>query len=358
MSRKPLTGISLKELAQAIEGRLVGSGETIVTGVSSLEHAKTGDLVFVGNPKLHGAARSSKATALLVAEPLDEETRPQILTPNPLYAFARIVREYFIPTPPPKGIAQEVIRGTDVQIGPDGSIHPFVTIGDRVKIGARVTLYPGVFLGDDTVIGDDSTLFPHVTVLQGCTVGARVILHSGTVIGSDGFGYVQHQGRHHKIPQMGNVVIEDDVELGANVTVDRATLGQTIIKQGTKVDNQVQIAHNVQVGENCIIVAQVGVAGSTTIGNSVMIGGQAGLVDHLTVGDGAKIAAGSGLSHNLMPGQIVIGRPAIDHITFLKSQALVPKLPEFRNQLRELQARIEELEKQLTPSRRPSKKKA
>ena len=233
-----------------------------------------------------------------------------------------------------------------------------MTIGDRAKIGARVTLYPGVYLGDDTVVGDDSILYPQVTVLKGCRVGNRVILHSGTVIGSDGFGYVQHQGRHQKIPQMGVVTIEDDVELGANVTVDRATLGQTIIKRGTKVDNQVQIAHNVHVGENCILVAQVGIAGSTTIGNSVMIGGQAGLIDHLTVGDGAKIAAGSGLSHNLQPGQIVIGRPAIDHITFLKSQALVPKLPELRTQLRELQARVEELEKQLAPPRRQQKKKS
>ncbi len=350
--------IRLKELAQAIGGRLQGSGEIIVTGVASLEEAQTGDLVFVANPKLHAVARSSKASAMLVSEPLANETRPQILTPNPLYAFARIVREFFIPIPPPRGIAQEVIRGTDVQIGPDVSIHPFVTIGDRAKIGTRVTLYPGVYLGNDTIIGDDSILYPQVTVLQGCTVGARVILHSGTVIGSDGFGYVQHEGRHHKIPQMGTVVIEDDVELGANVTVDRATLGQTIIKRGTKIDNQVQIAHNVQVGENCVIVAQVGIAGSTTIGNSVMIGGQAGLIDHLTIGDGAKIAAGSGLSHNLMPGQIVIGRPAIDHITWLKSQALAPKLPEFRDQLRNLKARVEELEKQLAPPRRHQKKKS
>ena len=358
MKKQRTSEIRLKELAQAVNGRLQGSGETLVTGVASLEDAKPGDLVFVTNPKLHAVARASKASAMLVVEPLPNETRPQILTPNPLYAFAQIVREFFIPTPPPRGIAQEVIRGTDVQIGPDVSFHPFVTIGDRVKIGARVTLFPGVYLGDDTAIGDDSILYPHVTVLQGCTIGARVILHSGTVIGSDGFGYVQHQGRHHKIPQMGTVVIEDDVELGANVTVDRATLGKTTIKRGTKIDNQVQIAHNVQVGENCILVAQVGIAGSTTIGNSVMIGGQAGLIDHLTIGDGAKIAAGSGLSHNLMPGQIVIGRPAIDHITWLKSQALAPKLPEFRDQLRNLQARVEKVERRVAPIRRPQKKKS
>ena len=358
MLQKHTPGIQLKELARAVQGRLQGSGETLVTGVASLEEAETGDLVFLANQKYHAVARRSRASALLVAKLLPNETRPQILTPNPLYAFARIVQDYFVPAAPPKGIAQEVIRGTDVRIGPDASIYPFVTIGDRAKIGARVILYPGVFLGDDTVIGDDSILYPQVTVLHGCTIGARVILHSGTVIGSDGFGYVQHEGKHHKIPQLGTVVIEDDVELGANVTVDRATFGQTMIKRGTKVDNQVQIAHNVLVGEHCILVAQVGIAGSTTIGNSVMIGGQAGLIDHLTIGDGARIAAGSGLSHNLMPGQVVGGRPAIDHTTWLKSQALTPKLPEFRKELRTLQAQVEELEKQLASVRRHLKKKS
>ena len=285
-----------------------------------------------------------------------EETRPQILTPNPLYAFATLVRQFFIPLPRPRGLAKEIIRGKNVRIGPDVSIYPYVTIGDRVNIGARVTIYPGVFLGDDAVIGDDSILYPQVTILEGCSIGARVILHSGTVIGSDGFGYVQHQGQHHKIPQLGTVMIEDDVELGANVTVDRATFGQTIIKRGTKVDNQVQIAHNVQVGENCILVAQVGIAGSTTIGKYVMIGGQAGLIDHLTIGDGAKIAAGSGLSHDLTAGEVVSGRPAIEHTAWLKSQALVPKLPEFREELRNLQGRIEVLEKQLATTRRQLKK--
>jgi len=355
--RKLNLGIRLKVLAKAVQGRIQGSGENLLTGVASLEEAEPGDLVFVADPKFEAVARQSKASAFLVAKLIPDETRPQIVTPNPLYAFACLVQQFFIQAGPPRGIAQEVIRGADVRIGPEVSIYPFVTIGDRANIGARVTLYPGVYLGDDTVIGDDSILYPHVTVLQDCTIGARVILHSGTVIGSDGFGYVQHQGHHHKIPQMGSVVIEDDVELGANVTVDRATFGQTIIKRGTKVDNQVQIAHNVQIGENCILVAQVGIAGSTTIGKYVMIGGQAGLIDHLTIGDGAKIAAGSGLSHNLTPGQVVSGRPAIEHTTWLKSQALTPKLPEFRQDLRTLQVRVGELEQQLATNRGHPKKK-
>ena len=357
MPRKLNIGIRVKVLAKAVQGRIQGSGEILLTGVGSIKEAEPGDLVFVADSKYEAIARHSKASAFLVSKLIPDETRPQIVTSNPLYAFAYLVEQFFIQTAPPKGIAQEVIRGADVRIGPEVSIYPFVTLGDRANIGARVTLYPGVYVGDDSVIGDDTILYPHVTVLHDCTIGARVILHSGTVIGSDGFGYVQHQGQHHKIPQMGTVLIEDDVELGANVTVDRATFGQTIIKRGTKVDNQVQIAHNVQIGENCILVAQVGIAGSTTIGKYVMIGGQAGLIDHLTIGDGAKIAAGSGLSHNLLPGQVVSGRPALDHTTWLKSQALAPKLPEFRQELRDLQARVEELEQQLGTTRRHPKKK-
>ena len=171
-----------------------------------------------------------------------------------------------------------------------------------------------------------------------------MIIHSGTVIGSDGFGYAQHEGRHHKIPQLGNVIIEDDVELGANVTVDRATFGSTTIKRGTKVDNQVQIAHNVAIGEDCILVGQAGIAGSTRLGHHVMIGGQAGLVDHLTIGDEVKIAAGSGVTHNVNSGMIVAGRPAVAHETFLRSQVLQNHLPEMRKELRALREQVQHLE--------------
>jgi len=220
-----------------------------------------------------------------------------------------------------------------------------------------------VYIGAYSMVGDDSVLYPNVVVREGCSLGARVIVHSGTVIGADGFGYVQHQGRHHKIPQLGGVTIEDDVELGANVTIDRATLGRTIIKQGTKIDNLVQIAHNVTVGEHDIIVAQVGVAGSTTIGHHVMIGGQAGLADHLTIGNQVMIAARAGVNRSIEPNQIVSGAPIMPHETWMKAQAVIPRLPELRQLVRELAHRMERLEAQIKRtkaakrSRKPSRRR-
>jgi UDP-3-O-[3-hydroxymyristoyl] glucosamine N-acyltransferase len=269
---------------------------------------------------------------------------PQLVVANPLLAFAQVAQTFFVRPSAPRGVAAEITRGAGVLIGENPSIWPFVTLGDRVTIGARVTLYPGVYIGADSTVGDDSVLYPNVVVREGCAIGARVIIHSGTVIGADGFGYVQHEGRHHKIPQLGGVTIEDDVELGANVTIDRGTLGHTIIKQGTKIDNLVQIAHNVTVGEHDIIVAQVGVAGSTSIGHHVMIGGQAGLADHLTIGDQAMIAARAGVNRSVEPHQIVSGAPVMPHETWMKAQAVIPRLPELRQLVRDLAQRVQRLE--------------
>jgi UDP-3-O-[3-hydroxymyristoyl] glucosamine N-acyltransferase len=287
----------------------------------------------------------SQAEAFLVSHPIPELKRPQLVVADPAYGFVCLAQRFLTEPYRPRGIAQEAICGVDVQIGPDPSIWPNVTLGDRVKIGARVTLYPGVFIGSDSMVGDDCLLYPNVVVREGCTIGSRVILHSGTVIGSDGFGYVQHEGRHHKIPQLGGVIVEDDVELGANVAVDRATFGQTIIKRGTKVDNLVQIAHNVTVGEHTILVAQVGIAGSTSIGHHVMIGGQAGLADHVRVGDSVMIAARSGVNRNVESQEVVGGAPVMPYEVFLKSHALIARLPELRQQLRELKERVQVLEK-------------
>ncbi|MBI3808620.1 MAG: UDP-3-O-(3-hydroxymyristoyl)glucosamine N-acyltransferase, partial [Nitrospirae bacterium] len=257
-------------------------------------------------------------------------------------------RAFFCPISPPRGIDAAVIPGIDTQVGSDVSIWPGVTLGDRVTIGARVILYPGVFIGNDSTIGDDTLLYPNVVVREGCTIGARVIIHSGTVIGSDGFGYVQDQGRHYKIPQLGGVTIEDDVELGANVTVDRATLGQTVIQQGTKVDNLVQIAHNVTIGAHSILVAQVGIAGSTHVGHHVMIGGQAGLADHIVIGDQVMIAARAGVNRSLEPNQIVSGAPVMPHEVWVKAQAVIPRLPELRQAIRTLEERMKKLEASLS----------
>jgi UDP-3-O-[3-hydroxymyristoyl] glucosamine N-acyltransferase len=336
--------VRLDEIRQAVDGQVIGRADTVLSGVSSLEEAQSGHLTFVEGDRFIPAALTSKAAAFVVGRPITELPRPQLVVSNPKYAFARIVQQFFTTPYRPRGVAEQVTRGRDVVIGPDVSIWPFVTLGDRVKIGARVTLYPGVFVGDDSIIGDDSVLYPNVTLREGCRLGARVIVHSGSVIGSDGFGYAQHQGRHQKIPQLGTVTIEDDVELGANVTVDRATFGRTVIKRGAKVDNLVQIAHNVSIGEDSIVVAQVGIAGSTSVGHHVMIGGQAGLTDHIQVGDGVMIAARSGVNRSLASGQIVSGAPAMPHETSIKVQAVIPRLPELRQKVRELEQRVRLLE--------------
>ncbi len=343
----PTTHITLAQIHQLVGGTLHGNGNTVLSRLAALNDADSQALAFITNDKAVKALPSLKAGALLVHRYFPESSIPQLVVSNPLLAFALTAQKFFIHAPAPRGVASDMTKGAGVTIGPDPSIWPLVTVGDRITIGARVTLYPGVFIGSDCTIGDDTVLYPNVVIREGCTIGARVIVHSGTVIGADGFGYVQHQGRHQKIPQLGGVLIEDDVELGANVTIDRATLGQTVVKRGTKVDNLVQIAHNVTVGEHSILVAQVGIAGSTTIGHHVMIGGQAGLADHLHVGDQVMIAARAGVNRNLEPNQIVSGAPVMPHETWVKAQAVIPRLPELRQLVRSLEQRVASLEMQL-----------
>ena len=338
------TPITLTQIHQVVGGTIHGNDQTQIFSLTSLGQADPQALSFVTNEKMAKAAANLAVAALLVHRHQPDLVVPQIVVDNPMLAFAQVAQNFFVRVPTPRGIAEHVTQGSDVQVGADPSIWPFVTLGDRVKIGDRVTLYPGVFVGSDVTIGNDCTLYPNVVVREGCSLGARVIAHSGTVIGADGFGYVQHQGRHHKIPQLGGVTIEDDVELGANVTSDRATFGRTLVKQGTKVDNLVQIAHNVTVGEHCILVAQVGIAGSTTIGRHVMIGGQAGLSDHLTIGDQVLIAAKSGVNRSVESNQIVGGIPAMPREKALRVQGAIFQLPELKQLVRELEARVTTLE--------------
>jgi UDP-3-O-[3-hydroxymyristoyl] glucosamine N-acyltransferase len=350
------TELTLAQIHELVGGTLHGNGASVLSSLASLDDATPQALAFISNDKA-AKAGGIKAGGLLVHRHLPEIDVPQIVVPNPLLAFAQVAQTFFVQPPAPRGVAADVSKGTGVAIGADPSIWSFVTLGDRVTIGARVTLYPGVFIGADCAVGDDSVLYPNVVVREGCSIGARVIIHSGTVIGADGFGYVQHQGRHHKIPQLGGVTIEDDVEVGANVTIDRATLGRTIIKQGTKIDNLVQIAHNVTVGEHDIIVAQVGIAGSTTIGHHVMIGGQAGLADHLTIGDQVMIAARAGVNRNIEPNQIVSGAPIMPHETWMKAQAVIPRLPELRQLVRTLEQRMERIESRINSKPGPKGKR-
>lgn len=348
-------GYPVSELVRAIDAQLHGPAELRITGVNSLDQAEPGDLALLSGHRLLDQARGSRASAFIVPQYFPDLHGAQLVSAQPQYDFVRLMTRFFTKTPSPTGIAEHVVKGENVLLGQDVSIGPFVTIGTRTTIGDRVTIYHGVHLGDGVTIGDDSALHPNVSIQDGCRIGARVMIHAGTVIGSDGFGYVQHEGRHHKIPQRGIVIIEDDVEIGANVTIDRATFGATHVRQGTKIDNLVQIAHNVTVGEHGIIVAQVGIAGSTTLGKGVMIGGQAGLIDHLTIGDQAMIAAGAGIEKDVEPGARMSGRPARQSTAFFRTHVLVQQLPELKKQVSNLEKRLAAIENKQSETRETKK---
>ena len=338
------SSVTTGQIAAFLSGTLVGPPDTTITGAAALTDAKPTDLSFLQTETALQDAIASRAGAILTPRVIPELTRPQIVIARPALAMTKIITEFFVTVLANVGLSNLAHIGKNVTLGPDVSIWPFVTLDDGVSLGRGTRLYPGVFVGRGTVIGDECVLYSNVTVREGVTIGNRVIIHPGTVIGSDSFGFLQHDGRHHKIPQIGTVVIEDDVELGANVTVDRATYGATVIRRGTKVDNLVQIAHNVTIGEHNIIVAQVGIAGSSTTGHHVMIGGQAGIADHVTVGDQVMIAARTGVVRDVESQEVIAGFPAMSHKAWLRSMGVVAKLPELRQQIRELERRLAELE--------------
>ncbi len=352
MTHSATAVVSLQTLATAIQAELKGNKGVRITGVNNPEGAQPGEIVYVANERYLKDAQHSQASAFIVSKHYPQLAANQLIVANPQYAFVHIINQFFPPHRQARGIAKNIWKGRKVKIGKMVSIGPFVTLSDGATIGDRVTLYPGVFIGKDVRIGNDTILYPRVSILDHCELGNNVIIHAGSVIGSDGFGYLQHEGQHLKIPQRGTVVIEDHVELGANVTIDRATFGKTLIKRGCKIDNQVQIAHNVTIDEHCIVVAQVGIAGSTQIGKYVIIGGQAGIIDHLTIGDKAMIAAGAGIEKSVEPGAIMSGWPAKRHEVSLRTHVLVQRLPELHQQVSALEKRLAALE-----ARKPQAKK-
>ncbi|PKN15835.1 MAG: UDP-3-O-(3-hydroxymyristoyl)glucosamine N-acyltransferase, partial [Deltaproteobacteria bacterium HGW-Deltaproteobacteria-3] len=290
----------LAELAALVEGELVGDPEVLIGGVADFDSAGKGEITFVADLKRGARLDECKASAVIVSNSVAEISVPAIRVTNPYLAVARIhalfVEEPFVTT----GIDARAVVGQDCLIPAEVAISPLVYLGNRVRLGQRVTLHPGVVVYDDAVIGDDVVLYANVTICRGCRIGNRVIIHSGTVIGSDGFGYATDgSGRHVKRPQVGVVQIDDDVEIGANTCIDRATFGKTWIKRGTKIDNLVQLGHNVMIGEDAMLVAQVGMAGSTTTGSNVVLGGQVGLAGHIHLGDRVMVAAKSGVHNSL-----------------------------------------------------------
>ncbi len=337
----------LKELAQWVDGTVVGDGEMEISGVASIEDARVGEIAFIASPKYLPKLKGTKASAIIVSKEVSQADKPLLCVSNPHLAFAKILTFFSDKPYEPKGIDSHAWISPTAKLGKDLTLHPFVYVGDRCSIGDRVTLYPGVYVGEDSAIGEDSILYSNVSIYPGAVVGKRVILHSGVVVGSDGFGYVKEGKKNVKIPQVGRVEIEDDVELGANTTVDRAALGKTIIRRGTKIDNLVQVAHNVVIGEDSILCAQVGISGSTKIGSNVTLAGQVGVVDHVEIGDNVIVGAQAGVTHDLPANQGYVGSPALPHREFLRAITVFPKLPEIRKALIEIEKRLKGIEETL-----------
>ncbi len=336
------------QIAFLINGKVEGDAQVAVNSFGKIEEAVEGQLAFLANPKYEEYLYSTKASVIIVNE--TQELRQPInatliRVPDAYSAFAtllskyqEIVQQQLTGVQEPSYISQSAKYGDNVFIG------AFAYLGENVKLGNNTKIYPNAYLGNNVVIGDNTVIHPGVRIYHDCKVGNNVTIHAGTVIGSDGFGFApQADGSFKKVPQIGNVVIEDNVEIGANATIDRATIGSTLIKSGAKLDNLIQIAHNVEVGHSTVIAAQAGVSGSTKIGNGVMIGGQAGIVGHIQLGDGAKVNAQSGVSKSLEPGKAVTGSPAYDYTSSLRSQAIFRNLPEMEKRLKELEALVKQL---------------
>lgn len=334
----------LREVALFLNGEFTGDPETEIRGVGGILDAREGEITFLSDQRLLEQCRKSRASGVIVRDFIPELGKPQIAVKNPLYAFARLLEHFYVLPLPPAGISDAAYVSPSARIGTDVSVHAFAYVSDDAVIGEGSVVHPGVYIGNGAAIGDHCILYPNVTVREKVRIGNRVIIHPGSVVGADGFGYVLEEGRHYKIPQVGGVEIGDDVEIGANVTIDRATTGNTTIGRGTKIDNLVQIAHNVRIGENCIIVAQVGIAGSSEIGNYVVMGGQAGVADHAKIEDGSMLGAKAGVFGHLSRG-IYSGVPAIPHREWLKSSSLFAKLPELNRKMRELEEKIKDLER-------------
>ncbi len=331
-------------IAERIGARLQGPGDVEIRAAASLANAGLGDISYVIDAKHLSDLETTRASAVILHESMSFPAIPALAVRNPRFAFAQVLRILYAKPAGATGISERASIAESARVGAGSTIHPFVVVESGTSIGRNVTLYPGVFVGEGSVIGDDCTIHANVSIGERITIGSRVIIHAGTVIGSDGFGFVTEGGVHHKIPHVGGVIIEDDVELGGNCAIDRAMLGNTIIKKGTKFDNMVHVAHNVVIGEHCLIAGQVGIAGSSTIGNYVAMGGQVGIGDHRTIGDRVMIGGGSAITQDMEAGSVVAGYYAMPLREWLKVQAVLPKLPEFKKRISQIERSIERLE--------------
>jgi len=337
--------MKLKEIAERWGGTIEGDENLEITDARGIDFAEAGHITYIKDKKMARQLGECSATAVIVPEALELDMA-QWIHPNPPLAFARILAE-FHPTPRPQpGVSPQAVVAESATLGKDAFVSPQVCIGENVTIGDGVVLHPGVVIYDNCRIGNEVTLHAHVTLYQDTLIGNNVTVHAGTVIGTDGFGYApDEKGRHNKIQQIGRVVIEDDVEIGANSCIDRATFGETVIREGAKIDNLVQVAHNCEVGANTILVSQVGLAGTCKLGRNVILAGQVGLADHITLGDQVIVAAQSGVNKDLKEPGFYGGAPAIPALPWKKYLTVFPKLPEMSQKIRQLEKRINEIEK-------------
>ncbi|UCG34986.1 MAG: UDP-3-O-(3-hydroxymyristoyl)glucosamine N-acyltransferase [Candidatus Omnitrophota bacterium] len=340
--------LTLREIATLVNGELVGDPDIVITGISGIKEAKKGDITFLANSKYARLMETTKASAIITSREISNSSKPLLRTDNPSLAFARVVNlvasSY---AKHPQGIHRSAIISDKAKLAKDVSVGAYTIIEEGVQIDEGTVIYAGCYIGAHSKIAKKCLIYPHVSIRERIEVGNRVVIHSGAVIGSDGFGFAAVKGVQEKIPQIGTVSIEDDVEIGANVTIDRARFDKTIVGKGTKIDNLVQIAHNVVIGENCIIIAQAGVSGSTTLGKGVVLAGQAGVVGHIHIGDGSVVAAQAGVTKSIPSETKVSGYPARPHDVAKRVNACVQRLPELYKKIRCLEEKVQELEEKL-----------
>jgi len=337
---------TLGELAEYVGGRVRGDVNIKIRSASTLGRAGKGDISFLANSKYEKQLRTTKASAVIVGRETTDTSVPLLIADDPYYAFMQIMVLLHGHRRHKKvGISPRASISDSAKIGADCHIHDFATITDEARVGNGCIIYPGVYIGKGVQLGNDCIIYPNVAIYDGCQIGNRVIINANSAIGEDGFGYASHKGVHHKIPQIGIVVIEDDVEIGACCGIERGTLGNTVIGQGSKLGDLVAIGHGAKIGAHCLLVAQVGVAGSTTLGHYCMVGGQAGIVGHINIGNNVTIAAQAGVINNVPDGKVIVGAPAIEARQGKRAYSMIQYLPEMRQNLRKVEKQLASLEK-------------
>jgi UDP-3-O-[3-hydroxymyristoyl] glucosamine N-acyltransferase len=346
-----MLAFNAQQVALMIQGKVEGDATVEVTQFGKIEEAKQGEISFLANPKYEEFLYSTKASVIIIndSQVLKEKIAATIIrVPDAYAAFATLLTKYQeLKAANMVGIQTPSFIAPSAKLGAQHFVGAFAVISENVQLGENVKLYPNVFIGENVQIGNNVTLYPGVVIYHDCVIGNNVTIHAGSIIGSDGFGFApKADGSFQKVPQLGNVIIEDDVEIGSNTTIDRATIGSTIIRKGVKLDNLIQVAHNAEVGNNTVIAAQTGISGSTKIGKNVMVGGQVGFAGHISVADGTKLAAQSGVTKTIKtPNQTLTGHPAADHTTALRSQVYVKNLPDLEKRVKELEILVQQLSK-------------